>query len=49
MQVYDQRSETLDISDFITGALNNSEILLTDCTDIANWAIYAVTSAVKGS
>jgi|CoawatStandDraft_6_1074263.scaffolds.fasta_scaffold01110_21 hypothetical protein len=46
--IYDQRSETLDVSDFVTGALNQSEILLTDCVDLSNWAIYAVTSAVKG-
>ena len=47
--IYDQRSETLDISEFITGALDQSEILLTDCIDVSNWAIYAVTSAVKGA
>ena len=45
--VFDTRSATIDIYDFIQNALLDSDILLTDCSDITNWAIYtAVTSVV---
>ena len=38
------------MGDFLLNALVSSEILLTDCSDIANWAIYSWDSAVlKGS
>jgi len=45
--VFDTRSLTTDISEYIENALLNSEILLTQCDDITNWAIYAVNTAVK--
>ena len=45
--VFDARSLTTDISEYIENALLNSEILLTQCDDITNWAIYAVNTAVK--
>ena len=48
--VFDTRSATIDVSDFIQNALLNSDILLTDCSDITNWAIYTVNSAtLKGN
>jgi len=45
--VFDTRSLTIDVSDFIQNALLDSDILLTDCSDITNWAIYTVNSVVK--
>lgn len=45
--VFDTRSPTIDIYDFIQNALLDSDILLTDCSDITNWAIYTVNSVVK--
>ena len=48
--VFDLRSPTTNVGDFLLNALVSSEILLTDCSDIANWAIYSWDSAVlKGS
>jgi len=45
--VFDTRSGSTDISSYIETALLNSEILLTQCDDIANWAIYSLDSATK--
>jgi len=45
--VFDTRSLTTDISEYIENALLNSEILLTQCDDITNWAIYTLNSATK--
>jgi len=45
--VFDTRSLTIDVSDFIKNALLDSDILLTDCSDITNWAIYTVNSVVE--
>ena len=48
--VFDLRSPTKNLGNFITNALVSSEILLSDCSDIANWAIYSWNTAVlKGS
>jgi hypothetical protein len=48
--VFDLRSPTKNLVNFITNALVSSEILLSDCSDIANWAIYSWNTAVlKGS
>ena len=43
---FDLRSPTKNLGDFITNALVSSEILLSDCSDIANWAIYSWNTAV---
>ena len=49
---FDLRSPTLDLGDWITTALLNSDVLLTQCDDLNNWAIYSWDSAavtgVKG-
>ena len=49
---FDLRSPTLDLGDWITTALLNSDVLLTQCDDLNNWAIYswdsAVVTGVKG-
>ena len=49
---FDLRSPTLDSGDWITTALLNSDVLLTQCDDLNNWAIYSWDSAavtgVKG-
>ena len=46
---FDLRSPTKNLGDFITNALVSSEILLSDCSDIANWAIYSWnTAAITG-
>ena len=44
--VYDLRSSSKNLGDFITNALVNSEVLFTDCNDLSNWAIYSWDSAV---
>ena len=43
---FDLRSPTKNLGDFITNALVSSEILLSDCSDIDNWAIYSWNTAV---
>ena len=43
---FDLRSPTLNLGEFITNGLVNSEVLLTQCNDLNNWAIYSWTSAV---
>jgi len=49
---FDLRSPTLNLGDWITTALLNSDVLLTQCDDLNNWAIYswdsAVVTGVKG-
>ena len=49
---FDLRSPTLDLGDWITTALLNSDVLLTQCDDLNNWAIYswdsAIVTGVKG-
>ena len=50
VSVFETRSLTTNVGDFLLNALVNSEILLTDCNDISNWAIYTWNTAVlKGS
>jgi hypothetical protein len=50
VSVFETRSLTTNVGDFLLNALVNSEILLTDCNDISNWAIYTWDTAVlKGS
>lgn len=50
VSVYDLRSPTKNLGDFLSNALVNSEILFTDCNDLSNWAIYSWDTAVlKGS
>lgn len=44
---FDTRSGTTNVSTYLETALLNSEILLTQCDDIANWAIYTLNSATK--
>jgi|TARA_B110000908_G_scaffold163836_1_gene210953 hypothetical protein len=44
--VYDLRSSTLNISEFITNALVGTEVLLTQTNNLNNWAIYSWDSAV---
>ena len=50
VSVFETRSLTTNVGDFLLNALVASEILLTDCNDISNWAIYTWDTAVlKGS
>jgi hypothetical protein len=50
VSVFETRSLTTNVGDFLLNALVASEILLTDCNDISNWAIYTWNTAVlKGS
>ncbi len=42
---YDTRSATVKVDDFFKNALVGSEVLLTQCDDIKNWAIYSWDSA----
>ena len=44
--VFQTRSLTLNIGDYISQAFLTNDILLTQTDDITNWAIYNVTSAV---
>jgi len=44
---HDLRSPVLDLGDWITKALLNSDVLLTQCDDLNNWAIYSWDSAVS--
>jgi len=44
--VFQLRSTYVGVSNFITGALVGSDILLTECNDVKNWAIYTLESAV---
>tara|TARA_R110000744_G_scaffold55616_1_gene117469 strand:- start:439 stop:1149 length:711 start_codon:yes stop_codon:yes gene_type:complete len=48
--VFQTRSLTINIGDYISQAFLNNDILLTQTDDITNWAIYTVNSTVlKGS
>ena len=44
--VFQTRSLTINIGDYISQAFLNNDILLTQTDDITNWAIYNVTTAV---
>jgi len=43
---FDLRSPTLNLGEFLTNALVDSDVLLTQCNDLNNWAIYSWNSAV---
>ena len=50
VSVFETRSLTTNVGDFLLNALVDSDVLLTDCNDISNWAIYTWNTAVlKGS
>tara|TARA_R110000787_G_scaffold60051_2_gene136162 strand:- start:684 stop:1397 length:714 start_codon:yes stop_codon:yes gene_type:complete len=48
--IYQTRNTFLSVGEYITGALIGSDVLLTQCDDIKNWAIYTWdTATIKGS
>ena len=48
--IYQTRSTYLSVADFITGAFLDSDVLITECNDIQNWAIYSWnTATLKGN
>tara|TARA_R110000787_G_scaffold15734_1_gene48602 strand:+ start:2435 stop:3148 length:714 start_codon:yes stop_codon:yes gene_type:complete len=44
--IYETRSATTDVGEYLTGAFMASEVLLTQCDDISSWAIYTWDTAV---
>lgn len=45
VSIYDTRSQTITVTDYFTNAFVGSDVLLTQCDDIKNWAIYTWNSA----